>query len=277
MISEIGTEGVSNLRPFIEKFFGHPVWGCPMLQTEEQMISHIDKIAAHPGDLLLAVYDDDLLTGVFSVVVEPENKYAEVVVALSEVPAAYEMFFSYIRENFAGYEMDFVINPRNDLIARQLRAHSAVFYGEERKFRLQKLLPYVHSCEIVPFATRHAESYCRIHEKDTYWTAERVMAASSLFKIYLALCDENVVGYIDITYSLKENEPYDLFVLPDYQNRGFGKALLYEAVKDLETVTALTDSQIAEKIMVDLGFVFTGESSLTCHLSVPSGGGKAPA
>ena len=69
-----------------------------------------------------------------------------------------------------------------------------------------------------------------MHSTDVYWTADKILAAPERFRVILALDGQKAVGYLDVTYCFEENEPYDIFVLPDYRNRGYAKAMLARAV-----------------------------------------------
>lgn len=43
--------------------------------------------------------------------------------------------------------------------------------------------------------------------------------------------EEKVVGYIDVTYCYERNEPYDLWVDNEFQDKGYEQALLQAAIK----------------------------------------------
>ena len=72
--------------------------------------------------------------------------------------------------------------------------------------------------------------YCVIHGKDMYWTGEKIAAAPEKFRTFLAINQGCVVGYLDVTHCFEENEPYDIYVLPEYRRKGYGRKLLAKAL-----------------------------------------------
>ncbi|MBO7221487.1 MAG: GNAT family N-acetyltransferase, partial [Clostridia bacterium] len=111
------------------------------------------------------------------------------------------------------------------------------------------------------------------HSIDTYWTADKVIAATDIFRVILAIEKDDVVGYLDITHKYDENEPYDILVKPEYRRKGYGKAMLAKAIElnkpngmmllvDVDNVgaIALYESLGFEKVL--------GENSITAYLSL---------
>ena len=72
--------------------------------------------------------------------------------------------------------------------------------------------------------------YCVIHGKDMYWTGEKIAAAPEKFRTFLAINQGRVIGYLDVTHCFEENEPYDIYVLPEYRRKGYGRKLLAKAL-----------------------------------------------
>lgn len=76
-------------------------------------------------------------------------------------------------------------------------------------------------------------------------------------KIYM-LIDEGPVGIVSVTNSLIE----DLYVLPEFQNMGYGTKLLQYAVckcADTPTLWILENNTRAEKLYCRMGFKKTGK------------------
>lgn len=84
---------------------------------------------------------------------------------------------------------------------------------------------------VVPYSDAYHAGYCAIHvDEERYWTAEKVLAHSERFHVFLALRNNEVIGYIDMEHSYDINEPFELFVLPKYRKKGYGRALLESAI-----------------------------------------------
>lgn len=83
----------------------------------------------------------------------------------------------------------------------------------------------------------------------------------------LAVKDNQLIGYLDVTHCFEENEPCDLFVKPEEQNKGYEKALLARAVElnEPHRMMVLVDVDSAEEIEVfsAVGFEKTdGQNSI---------------
>ena len=116
--------------------------------------------------------------------------------------------------------------------------------------------------------------YCAIHNKDMYWTGEKVMQAQDRFRTFLAIHDGKVVGYMDVTYIFQENEPFDLFVLEEYRRRGYGRKLLAKALEMNQPNGMMllvdVDNDPAIRLYESMGFVkVQGQNNLTAHWTVP--------
>ena len=85
-------------------------------------------------------------------------------------------------------------------------------------------------------------------------------------KIYLLRIDEKFIGIVSVTNSLIE----DLYVLPDWQNMGYGTQLLQYAIRqcaDTPTLWILENNTRAEKLYRGMGFKKTGKkNSITDEL-----------
>ena len=79
-------------------------------------------------------------------------------------------------------------------------------------------------------------------------------------KIYLLMIDEKPIGIVSVTNSLIE----DLYVLPDFQNMGYGTKLLQYAIgqcADTPTLWILENNKRAEKLYRRMGFKNTGKKN----------------
>ena len=76
---------------------------------------------------------------------------------------------------------------------------------------------------------------------------------------------------MDVTYTHDENEPYDLFVKEEYRRKGYGKALLAQAIAHNKPkgMMVLLDAgdRAAIGLYEALGFVRSeGENSVTARV-----------
>ena len=121
---------------------------------------------------------------------------------------------------------------------------------------------------------QHTEQYCAIHNTDMYWTGEKVVQAQDRFRTFLAIHDGKVVGYMDVTYTFKENEPFDFLVLEEYRRMGYGRKLLAKALEMNQPNGMMllvdADNYPAIRLYESMGFAkVQGQNNLTAHWTVP--------
>jgi len=96
-------------------------------------------------------------------------------------------------------------------------------------------------------------------------------------RVLVALADGAVVGTSRLKKGEERNEMRTIYILPEFQGQGLGKALFAEALtwfdaqKDIQIDTAVYNYQ-SIKFYEDLGFVATGEIFTEEQFRMPSGG-----
>lgn len=271
MIKIINDEKV--VIPFINTLKDNRCFLSPMYTNEEEISHNLIKRIKHPDDLVIAVYDGETIIGVFSIFVEKEERYMEVLLCFSTFRKAYDEAFGYLINNYPGYQCDIVANPNNYILLEKLKELNADFDTQQNYMKLVKFNEYKHNLKIVKYEERYKEQYINIHTIDRYWTAEKVINALDKFNVFIALKDDEVVGYIDVSSSFETNEPYDLFVCKKYRNKGYGKALLSEAIKTnfpkKMDLTVDMDNESAKHLYEELGFVRGSiKDSICIHLKL---------
>ena len=226
--------------PFIHAMLADPDFRDPMLATPAQLHQHLLDAHEDPAKRLFGTFDGGTLTGLFSVLVLPEEGYLQLLAGLSRQAAAYDALLSHLQAAYPGYQADFVYSPRS---------------------RVQLYTPAFRA------------QYLALHDDDRYWTGERVLAAQDTFRVLLAIEDGAVAGYLDLTYRNAENEPYDLFVREKSRRRGLGRALLSCAIeKNRPNAMSLlvdSDNLAARRLYASLGFVEKPEeNNITAHLKL---------
>ena len=261
-------------REFASGFQGDPNFSDPTLCNEEQMRWNLVKsIEAPDGHCVFGVYRGEQMIGLFAFLVSRDEGYLEMLVGLSREREAYAEMFAYLEQNYPGYNADFVFNPGNYLLKELLTQRRAEFEPEQQKMVLGNPVPDVDTTGVEMLSEQYAEQYCAMHTRDVYWIGERVMQAQDRFRTLLAVHDGKVVGYVDVTYTFQENEPFDLFILEAYRRRGYGRRLLAKALKmnapngmmlhvDVDNVPAI-------RLYESMGFAKApGQNTLTAHWTV---------
>lgn len=262
-------------RDFVSGFRDDPDFSDPMLLCDAQLQRNLIRPISHPeAHLVLGVYQNDRLTGLFAFLRLPDEKYMELLAGLSRERDAYQELFGYLERHCPGYQADFVFNPRNYLLKALLTQRQAEFEPEQQKLALTAPPAGLDTAGIEPLSGQYAAQYCAIHNKDVYWTGEKVLQAQDRFRTFLAIRDGAVIGYIDVTCTLAENEPFDLFVLPEYRRMGYGRRLLAAAIEANApsgmTLYVDVDNAPAISLYTSMGFApVQGQNNLTAHWTLP--------
>ena len=205
---------------------------CKMIPAERELLrSFAEDLISNENDFIVAAYDKEELKGVFFLIYEPKDKYLELTGGYAEEAAVYRDFFGFMKKTYSESTLDMVLNPQNKAIIEAAELKGVKFDEEQIEMRLDDFCPSSVPCEVVHFSERYKDEYKAMHEDDeNYWTAEKVIAAKDIFRIYIALVNKKAIGYIDVTYTKSENEIYNLFVIPEYKKLGYEAALIQEAV-----------------------------------------------
>lgn len=213
------------------------------------------------------------IDGIFVLLILSTEKYIEMIIGLSKSEHAYNELFEYLEKNYKEYHCDFVINPKNILLKNILTSKNAIFENEQQRMIARQASQKEYSLNIQLYSDKWKRSYVDMHVKETYWTAERVLSALDRFRVFLAIHQERLVGYLDVTYAYKQNEPYSLIVLPEYQNQGYEEALLSKAIglNGSNTMMTLVDANAKEEIRIyqESGFeIVEGQNSIFATITI---------
>lgn len=262
-------------RDFALGFDDDPHFSDPMLCHEEQLQNNLIKSIEKPDrHCVLGIYREERMIGLFAFLVLRDEQYIEMLIGLSREKEAYLEMFQYLEQSFPGYSADFVFNPGNFILKELLELRNADFEPEQQKMVLGTPVLGLDTAGVELLSEKYKEPYCAIHNKDMYWTGEKVVQAQDRFRTFLAIHDGKVVGYMDVTYIFKENEPIDLFVLEEYRRMGYGRKLLAKALErnapNGMMLLVDIDNDPAIRLYESMGFAkVQGQNNLTAHWTVP--------
>ena len=111
-------------------------------------------------------------------------------------------------------------------------------------------------------------------EKTCIGPAKKIAAAPEKFRTFLAINQGRVIGYLNVTHCFEENEPYDIYVLPEYRRKGYGRKLLAKALDCNQPrgmmLLVETDNTAAIRLYELMNFkTVPGQNSLTAHWQIP--------
>lgn len=217
---------------FICNFNSDSSFSDPMLSNDEQIANNLIKaIENKENHCVIGIFKNNEMIGLFSFLVLTDEHYMEMLVGLSDDEKAYAVMFSYLKEHFCAYNADFVFNPNNYLLYNLLKQNGAEFDVEQQKMVYRNSVLNIDTAGIELLTEQYVYSYLEMHSKDSYWTGDKVIEATDRFHTFIAIENETVVGYLDVTYCFEENEPFDLLVKEDYRRKGYGRKLLAKALE----------------------------------------------
>ena len=262
-------------REFAAGFQNDPSFSDPMLTNEEQLRSNLLDSIGRENRCALGVYQENRMTGLFAFLVLPDEQYLEMLVGLSREKDAYLEVLGHLEQCYPGCNVDFVFNPGNILLKELLEQREAEFWPEQQKLVFTAPVFGLDTTGVELLSPQYTQLYCAMHSKDVYWTGERVAAAQDRFHTFLAIHENRVVGYLDVTSAFDENEPYDLFVLEEYRKMGYGRKLLAKALEWNRpkgmAVLLDVDNAPAIHLYTSMGFVKEqGQNNLTAHWQIPN-------
>lgn len=234
------------------------------------------RAQARPADhWLLVSIEDTVPVGVFYLLVLQEEQYLELLEDASDSAWGYGAFLDFIARTFPGWSLDAALNPENQLLRQALEDHGAWWEKEVQHMILDGPVPNVDCSGVELCSEAQAAAYCAIHEKDCYWTGERILAAPDRFRVYVAIHEGMIVGNVDVTWCYEVNEPYALYVLPAYRRLGYGRKLLARAMRDNAPKGMDLDVEIdnipAIRLYESMGFrTVPNQNSITAHWAIPN-------
>ncbi|MDD6034398.1 MAG: GNAT family N-acetyltransferase [Oscillospiraceae bacterium] len=246
--------------------------GGLLTRTPEQLRLELKSCLSHPDDFVLGVWEDGVLRGVFPVFSEPEERYLELLAALSGEETVCMAVLDRLQQTHDGFSLDCVLHPDQAPMRSALRRAGAAFEPVQRMLRLQRFFPAPPDQRVSRLNPEHQEEYRALHNRDCYWTANRILQQPELFSVFIALKEGTVCGYLDCTHHRAENEIYDLFVREDCRRTGLGRALLAAALRENAPagMIALTkEGSPAEALFRTAGFTDEENGrSITAHLKL---------
>lgn len=213
---------------FIKSFSGNSVFADPHFEFDNGNLYN----SLRPNNKkAYIVAEGEKVSGLFVWLIIPNEKYIEMLIGLSKEESSIREMLAFIENEYKGYQLDFVINPQHNLFCNLLQSKNAKFGEEQQWMAWENEIVNQYQHKIVLLTQEYEAQYIEKHSKDTYWTAEKVIEAKDRFRVFLAIHEEKVVGYIDVTYCYEKNEPYAIWVDNEFQNTGYEQALLQAAIK----------------------------------------------
>ncbi len=244
-----------------------------MLSTPEQRQRNLSACLVHPDDLVLGCLEDSRMVGLFSFCAEPSKRYLEMLVGVTEREDVCAQVLEYLKENYPGFRLDAVFHPNNIAVRTAIQKAGATLDPVQATFHLKKHILSPSAPVAFPLTEEGITGYLALHNQNCYWTGQRVLEASHIFRVFIVFENEKIVGYVDVTHNREENEIYDLYVRPESRNRGFGKALLSAVIAANGNRGLMSQAEMGNEVITgflsEMGFeVEPGQESIYACLKL---------
>lgn len=234
---------------FIRSLANNPTFSDPHFQYNEQnLYGSLEK----ENTRAFVVIDGETVLGIFVWLILPKEIYIELLVGLTCAENAVRQMFQFMELEYPNHQIDFVINPKHTIFRKILKEKGATFGNEQVKLVWTTEVTSTHSSNICLLTPDREQEYRALHIDTGYWTAERILNAKDTFRIFLAMDAGKMIGYLDVTYHHKENEPYSLWVNERYKNQGYERDLLLAAVEmnHPNKMMALIDADAQDELAI---------------------------
>lgn len=199
------------------------------------------------------------LTGVYAFLIIEEEKYIELLFSSSKDKDSYQEMLDNLLNKFEGYSFYFAYNPNNYLMNDLLKKYNAKFDKIQKQMIYKGKYDFIVSQNIFLLTNETFDDYKKIHRDEGYWDSDKIINSQNHCAFILKY-KECVIGHIDLYISEKLNMITDIYVQPNYRNKGYGKELLIQGIlisKNKEFVLQVDiDNEIAIHLYKKIGFEF---------------------
>ena len=216
----------------------NPVHRCKAFPIDYNDISkQFEKMLEHPHDRLLIFEENNQISGVLALLVDPQEKYLEAiggVFAERNYHHVAKAFFDNIAYRYSGYFMHAAYPEGNAQALKFMESLGAELEDSDYEMRLKKGELQVCSPDkdVVQLTERHFESFVEFHDAqhpDVFWTGKKLLEAENKFRIHIVTENEKVIG--SVVTSRQTEEIYFLAVA-EKKELAYGRTLLCQAVQD---------------------------------------------
>lgn len=223
--------------------------GFPKVKSYNEMYDGFLKALRDKDDKVLACFENGEVVGALNLLVENNNNYLESIggiIAKKDFNSIATQFIDYLKANYSNYKIDFGYPLENEDAINFLKEIKAKLIDSSLTMELKKD-DFVRNspCKDVILLERDLyEEYAAFHDKynpQMYWTSERIFDRFDLWKIYIIIEKQKIVGSILIkVYNKraaqdKQAEIFAMTIDKEYKHQGLELILLSESIYDIFT------------------------------------------
>lgn len=220
----------------------------------------LPKLCDEPDRIGFAAIDGDTLTAFSVFRLYRDETMLEMSEWLSQSEAASREMLDCLQARYPAWQAEFTLRPREYALAPLLSEYGATVYTEQQNMRLAHAPAGIDTDGIEPLSEPHLAAYIALHENDpeAYWDGAAVAARPETFRVFLAIRDGRVIGYLDVTHCYETNNITDLYVDESERRKGYGAKLLAKTIEQNRprglTLQVDLDNAAAIRLYEKMGF-----------------------
>lgn len=215
----------------------------PKFKSYNEMYDVFLKALRDKDDKVLVCYENGEIVGTLNLLVEKDKNYLQSnggIFAKKDFNFIAIQFIEYLKVNYSGYKMYLGYPLENEEANYFLKGIKAELVDASLTMELKKD-DFVRSLpckEVTLLEKDRYYEYKTFHDKynpNIYWTSERIFERLDLWKIYIIIENQKIVGSIFIKVKDDKAEVFGISIDKEYKHQGLELKLLSESVYDIFT------------------------------------------
>jgi len=256
----------------------------PKVKSYNEMYDGFLKALRDKDDKVLACYENGEAVGALNLFVDKNNNYLQSIAGIfakEDFNFIATQFIDYLKANYSNYEIDFGYPLENEDAINFLKGIKSKLVESSLTTELKKD-DFVRSspCNYVILLERDRyDEYAAFHDKynpDIYWTSEKIFDRLDLWKIYISIEKQKIVGSILIKTKAKQKfkdkqaEIFGMSIDKEYEHQGLELKLLSDSVYDIftqgkENILYFVDEDAIDELQAALETGFKQIDSYRCY------------
>ncbi|MTH07956.1 hypothetical protein GMA43_12045 [Turicibacter sanguinis] len=229
-------------------------------------------------DKVLAYIEDQELIGVLTLQVKSQDLYLQSlggIFAKRDFNRVASKFIDYLRDHYLNFELFFGYPIENQVAISYLESIQAELLDACVTMKLQKedFMSITPHHEVIPLPKERYAEYAIFHDThhpNLYWNSKRIFEHLDLWKIYVGVDQDSIVGSLFIRCNSVEYEIFGLSLNQAYQNQGLELDLLSVSLEDclnpsLDYVLFFVDEETPTQIEATLRVGFKPIDTYRCY------------
>lgn len=244
---------------------------------ENEIIKRICNRIESNHHIILIDEDNERMTGYLELLMESDETYIQILAFFSNVDyqKCFNAFYEWLCLTYIGFDVDFVVNDFNTNAVNFMKSIHAktdgldtMLYIERSQFK-KKDAP-----NIMLLSGEYENQFARLHDQiflNVYWNSNRLRKENNRFKTFIAMEQEQMIGYAVLSsFGRNEEEIYFLYAKDMVTKINLIDKALTSAFTETNRVLLLVSERETSEIVVYTDYGFSVKERIytfTIHIS----------